>query len=469
MARAKKIPLIGDFEHIPAEALVPEEEQPYPLPAHWKWVRLKWLCAINPPKPKVIAYPVTTEVNFIPMASVSEAYGAVVNLELRPLEQVAKGYTSFRDNDVILAKITPCFENGKSAVIPRVKYGFGYGSTEFYVLRCGKLLDPMFLHLLVRQQKFIIQGKAVMTGAVGQQRVPKAFLENYPFPLPPIEEQKQIVAYLDEKLGKIDSVRGKLQDFLDHAAQRKDNLIQAGVTGHLTEKWREEHLSEASQDTELPEGSLISEEEQPYLIPETWKWVRLKYVGNFVSGSGFPKHLQGQTNKTYPFYKVGNLVNTDKCGYIADAPNSIDEQTRETIKAKVIPAESIIFAKVGEAIRLNRRAITVQPSCIDNNMMSFIPLHTCLRYSFAWFKNFDLYPLSLATSTPSVRKSALEQIPFPLPPMGEQEEIARILDEQLERAERTDRLVAEVLERLDTMKQQIVSAALAGRLSLQVS
>lgn len=455
MARAKNNPLITDFNHIPAEALVPKEEQPYPLPEHWKWVRLgttvknitvktEWFDAAD---------------KYLGLEDLNTGGGI---LRISDTHDLKSAKTVFQYGDVLYGKLRPYLNKHAVASFS------GVCSTDILALRPEKIIDAAYLDFWL-STPFFLNAAITNSKGVNLPRVSFNSIAQYPFPLPPLEEQKQIVAYLDEKLGKIDSVHDKLQDFLDHAAQRKDNLIQAGVTGHLTEKWREEHLSEASQDTELPEGSLISEEEQPYLIPETWKWVRLKYVGNFVSGSGFPKHLQGQTNKTYPFYKVGNLVNTDKCGYIADAPNSIDEQTRETIKAKVIPAESIIFAKVGEAIRLNRRAITVQPSCIDNNMMSFIPLHTCLRYSFAWFKNFDLYPLSLATSTPSVRKSALEQIPFPLPPMGEQEEIARILDEQLERAERTDRLVAEVLERLDTMKQQIVSAALAGRLSLQVS
>ena len=464
MARAKKIPLITDFNHIPAEALVPKEEQPYPLPEHWKWVRLKWLCAINPPKPKVIAYPVTTEVNFIPMASVSEAYGAVVNLELRPLEQVAKGYTSFRDNDVILAKITPCFENGKSAVIPRVKYGFGYGSTEFYVLRCGKLLDPMFLHLLVRQQKFIIQGKAVMTGAVGQQRVPKAFLENYPFPLPPIEEQKQIVAYLDEKLGKIDSVHDKLQDFLDHAAQRKDNLIQAGVTGHLTEKWREEHLSEASQDTELPEGSLISEEEQPYPLPEHWKWVWLGSVAKFQGGGTPDKTKSTFWNGDIPWASVKDLSTP----VIVETQDHISKQGLSNSSANLCSPGDLLLAT---RIDPGRVSISQATIAINQDLKIVKSEVASVPYLYFWFKGAKnwFHTNSSGTTVKGVTITKLNAMPFPLPPLEEQEEIARILDEQLERIERTDKLVAEVLKRLDAMKQQIVSAALAGRLSLQIS
>lgn len=454
MARAKKIPLITDFNHIPAEALVPEEEQPYPLPEHWKWVRLGAVIDLLSGRDAKLADCNDSGLGIPYVMGASNIRDSRLEIE----RWIEKPEVVSHAGDLLL---TVKGTVGKLYIQTEPELNL---SRQLMGLHPSTLISVSYL-----ERFFATHVEQLSAQAVGLiPGISRAHILDLAIPLPPIEEQKQIVAYLDEKLGKINSVREKLQDFLDHADKRKDNLIEAGVTGHLTSLWREEHLSEASQDTELPEGSLVPEEEQPYPIPETWKWVRLKYVGNFVSGSGFPKHLQGQTNKTYPFYKVGNLVNTDKCGYIADAPNSIDEQTRETIKAKVIPAESIIFAKVGEAIRLNRRAITVQPSCIDNNMMSFIPLHTCLRYSFAWFKNFDLYPLSLATSTPSVRKSALEQIPFPLPPMGEQEEIARILDEQLERIERTDKLVAEVLERLDTMKQQIVSAALAGRLSLQV-
>ena len=114
--------------------------------------------------------------------------------------------------------------------------------------------------------------------------------------------------------------------------------------------------------------ALVPVDEQPYTIPSNWVWTRLGEISKLSGGSGFPEKYQGFLDKNIPFYKVGSLKNIDDNFYIENSENYIDDDILTEIKAKLFPANTIIFAKIGEAIRLNRRAILKENSCIDNNL-----------------------------------------------------------------------------------------------------
>lgn len=116
--------------------------------------------------------------------------------EARPLASVYGSYTYFRENDVLLAKITPCFENGKLGIARNLKNGIGFGSSEFFVIRPGAALLPEYIYYFLDRQDFRDAAQRRMSGAVGHKRVPKELIENLTVPLPPLEEQRRIVALL---------------------------------------------------------------------------------------------------------------------------------------------------------------------------------------------------------------------------------------------------------------------------------
>lgn len=149
-------------------------------------------------------------VDFLPMSAVEEGNTVVLAKEYRPLAEVQKGYTNFNDGDVLLAKITPCFENGKITQV-RVKHCAGFGSTEFHVLRPNpEKLDGRYLVHFLRRQEVRIDGERKMTGSAGQRRVPKHFLEALQIPLLPLPEQRRIAAILDQA----DTLRAKRREAL---------------------------------------------------------------------------------------------------------------------------------------------------------------------------------------------------------------------------------------------------------------
>jgi type I restriction enzyme S subunit len=179
-----------------------------------QFARLENVCEINPRIPKTLADDDLAA--FLPMAAVSET-GQVDFEEQRRVREVKTGYTYFARGDILLAKITPCFENGKAARTSAIAHPIGFGSTEFHVLRAGSEIDPSYLFHLAWNSKFRAIGAKNMTGSAGQKRLPAEFLKRLEIPLPPLDEQRRIAAILD----KADALRRKrkLTDELLHSAR----------------------------------------------------------------------------------------------------------------------------------------------------------------------------------------------------------------------------------------------------------
>jgi type I restriction enzyme S subunit len=141
------------------------------------------------------------------MAAVSES-GIITVQDERPFTEVSKGYTYFAEGDVLMAKITPCMENGKATFVHKLKHPAGFGSTEFHVLRPGSDIDGKYLFYMIWNPLFRKVAERNMTGTAGQKRVPSSFIKDFKLPLPPLPEQKRIAAILD----KADSIRRKRQE-----------------------------------------------------------------------------------------------------------------------------------------------------------------------------------------------------------------------------------------------------------------
>lgn len=206
-------------------------------------------------------------------------------------------------------------------------------------------------------------------------------------------------------------------------------------------------------------------EEQPYSIPENWCWTYWGNIGEFTAGNGFKNEYQGFTKYPIPFYKVGSLKYSDENGILYDISNTINEDIRNKLKATLIPAQSIIFAKIGEAIRLNRRSINTVPCCIDNNLMAFRARGCFWRYAFYWSLGLDLYIYTNATTVPAIRKSDLEAIPFPLPPLSEQHRIVARIESLFAKLDEAKEKAQAVVDGFELRKSAILHKAFTGELT----
>jgi type I restriction enzyme S subunit len=167
----------------------------FPIPRSWCWSRLGEIGFINPRN----SAEDNSKASFVPMNLISAEYGVPIAHEVRPWGEIRNGFTHFAEGDVALAKITPCFENGKSAVFRGLTGGIGAGTTELHVVRPVVVLAEYVL-IFLKSSHFIDSGIPRMTGTAGQKRVPTGYFADTPFPLPPLSEQHRIVARVTESM-----------------------------------------------------------------------------------------------------------------------------------------------------------------------------------------------------------------------------------------------------------------------------
>ena len=202
------------------------------IPEHWEVKRLRHVSAVNPVKSEVAGWSSDTEVSFVPMEAVCE-FGGLILDETRLLGDVYQGYTFFRDGDVVIAKITPCFENGKGSIAQGLINGVGFGTTELHVVRPSLELDVKFFFFVSISIPFRQPGEAEMYGAGGQKRVPDSFVRNYQVPMPPLKEQRAIAAFLDHQTARLDGLAAKIRDSITMLREYRTALISAAVTGKI--------------------------------------------------------------------------------------------------------------------------------------------------------------------------------------------------------------------------------------------
>ena len=174
-----------------------------------------------------------------------------LNSLLRPMREVRKGYTAFSEGDVLFAKITPCMENGKGAIVPKLPHIHAFGSTEFHVLRPGGAIADKWLAYYISQPDFRRVARQNMTGTAGQLRVPATWLSSAGLPLPPRAEQTRIVEKLEELLSGLDAGVAELKAAQRKLAQYRQSLLKAAMEGALTVDWRATHGKPQETGAEL--------------------------------------------------------------------------------------------------------------------------------------------------------------------------------------------------------------------------
>lgn len=196
--------------------------------SEWETIRLGEVCELNPKKTEVREF--DGEISFVPMADLSESEMYFEPRQRRFAREVYGGYTYFRDGDVLLAKVTPCFENGKSGLARGLVNGIGFGSSELFVLRADtRRVLPEYVYYVVSSYAFREQGATQMTGTGGLQRLTKDFVLDYPISLPPLDVQRRVVARLETETALVQQNKRlvsifekKIRDKVAHVWGRKD-------------------------------------------------------------------------------------------------------------------------------------------------------------------------------------------------------------------------------------------------------
>ncbi|GAA0109283.1 restriction endonuclease subunit S [Clostridium tertium] len=372
-------------------------------------------------------------VTFIPMEYVSED-GRLLEQCVTRQSKVKKGLTYFEKNDVIVAKITPCFENGKGACLDELATNVGYGSTEFHVLRARKDVVPRYIYYHTHANNFRRKLEREMVGSAGQKRVPLNLILKYPLQVThSTKEQYKIATALSD----IDNLIISVEKLINKKQKIKQGVMQELLTG-------KKRLTG---------------------FKDEWINIKLKELGQFISGSGFPLIYQSEEKNQYPFYKVSDFNNLGNSIYMVNANNYISEEVRQILNAKIIPRNSIVFAKIGAAILLERKRIISTECCIDNNMMCFIPKNTLFNEKLAYyiFHSIKLSTLISATALPSLSAKSIGEIEVCIPSdIIEQKVIAGVLtdiDLEIEG-------LKQKLNKYKDIKQGMMQELLTGRIRL---
>lgn len=262
------------------------------IPEHWEIKKLKHLAHINPTKSSCDYSQNSDElVTFLPMEKVSEE--GEVNSELKkPINELWNGFTYFRENDIIVAKITPCFENGKGAILRNIGSKIGFGSTEFHVIhpRVNKI-NSMFIYYNTRAHTFRKLGEAAMTGAAGQKRVPSSFIESYFLAVPTeLDEQQSITNFLENKTSQIDTVIEKKQKQIELLKEERTAIINQAVTKGL------------NPDAPMKDSGI----EWLGEVPEHWIIKKLKFLSSIDTGE--KDTVDREEDGIYPFFVRSQTV-----------------------------------------------------------------------------------------------------------------------------------------------------------------
>ena len=203
------------------------------VPEGWAVKRLRFVANLNPSKSEISDLHRGTAVSFLPMESVGDD-GVLALDKTKSIAELETGYTYFREGDVTIAKITPCYENGKGALMLGLTNGIGFGTTELIVARpIPSQITGTYLHYLFISPDFRGIGESHMYGAGGQKRVPDAFVRNFATAIPPLAEQTAIAAFLDHETAKIDALVAEQERLIELLKEKRQAVISHAVTKGL--------------------------------------------------------------------------------------------------------------------------------------------------------------------------------------------------------------------------------------------
>ncbi|WP_274023224.1 restriction endonuclease subunit S [Vibrio parahaemolyticus] len=485
-------------------------------PDSWEVVELNEIGLINPKIEKSL-YEDNKVCSFVPMSAVEAESGRIDVSETRLFSQVKKGFTPFFERDVLFAKITPCMENGKVAVVPKLIGDLGFGSTEFHVVRPYSYINESYIFYYLVSQVFRYEAERNMTGAVGQRRVPAPWLSSVKIPLPPQKEQQRIVEKVEELFSELDKGIESLKKAKQQLVVYRQALLKQAFEGKLTEQWREEnvdklqspedmlsmikHEREARYQKQLEEwelnvanwesegkkgkkpskprkGKAFSDVLPNNLsnLPKSWKWERL---GNLIDGTpqnGIYKPASDYGKGTYivridDFYD-GQLIKKSDFKRL-----NLDD---EELKKYQVEPNDVLVNRVNSIEYLGKCCSMpndINESIVfESNIMKFKVLSGYLNEDYLtkfissqMGKGLICSNAKHAVNQASINQTDVGMTPIPLCSIAEQRKINEKLDEKFSLMDTCLQEINMNLNKADLLRQSILKKAFSGQLISQDS
>ncbi|WML85750.1 restriction endonuclease subunit S [Thiothrix subterranea] len=444
------------------------------IPNSWVWTRLLDIGEVSP-KNKLDDENGSLA-DFIPMHSISESHQVALVSEVRRWDEIKKGYTHFANNDVVVAKITPCFENGKAAVIRGLKseLGIGAGTTELHVVRLiHKGVLPNYVYIFLRSPYFKVEGEKNMTGTAGQKRLPTEFFATYPIPLPPTEEQSRIVAKVDELMALCDKLETQQQKKRKLQNKLRQSVLQAVANAEspkeLQNSWERlagnfSYLFAEAEDVAelrilisdmaikgllLDENSpdsvknfveevktikkskrfaKLKEAEASFDLPENWSWVLLEDL-LLGSDSGWSPQCDSEPrqNDQWGVLKVSAVTwGVFNSGENKKLPLSLEPKAEYEAKpndflmsrantADLVAKSVIVPAGCPERLMMSDKIVRLY--FIDHRVKKWVNLVNNSSYARAYYR---VRATGTSDSMRNVSRQVIHELSIPLPPIDVQ-------------------------------------------------
>ncbi len=377
---------------------------------------------------------VETEYPLIKMGNIGRGL-----IDINKIEYISEGYTPLEKDklqygDVLFNTRNTLELVGKVAIwrneLSCAYYNSNLLKLEFKSCYVG---SNFFMNYIFNTKYSLSKLKRFATGTTSVAAIYTRDLYEINIPLPPLQEQKAIAKVLSD----VDELITSIEKLIDKKQKIKQGTMQLLLTG---------------------------KKRLPGFTGE-WEKVKLSNLGKFASGSGFPNKYQNKNEGDYPFFKVSDMNNLGNEKYMKKANNYIDEDVRRQINASLFPKDTIIFAKIGAAIFLERKRLLIQSSCIDNNMMGFIPdkLLCDVGFIYMMILNIELGKLSNTSALPSLSSIDIGQQEILIPKsIEEQKAIAQILSDMDLEIEALE----EKLNKYKLIKEGMMEQLLTGKVRL---
>lgn len=423
------------------------------VPEHWEVKRTRFMLSLNPSKQEINHLDTDTELSFLPMEAVGE--DGSLNLETtRPISEVSSGYTYFAERDVTFAKITPCFENGKGAIMSGLINSFGFGTTELTVLRPGLQLNDEFLYYITISRDFRKNGEAWMYGAGGQKRVPDEFVKEFRIAFPPLSEQQAIATFLDRETGRVDALVAKKERLIELLREKRSTLISHAVTKGLDPSVK---LKPSGVDW-------LGE------VPENWDVKRLVFMLERLQDG---THFSPENDITGDFLYI-TAKNIKEWGLDLSEITYVSADDHRSIYSRCpVKQGDVLYIKDGATAGIATVNRMEQPFSMLSSVAMLRPKSGNCSSSFLAYhlnaREFKSYVLNNLVGGAMTRFTLEIISKFWLisPPFPDQQAIATFLDRE---TGKIDALIAKVetaITKLKEYRTALISAAVTGKIDVR--
>ena len=403
------------------------------IPEEWKPIRFKYFT-------DQITMPSDSSIK-IALENIESKTGRYIPTD----SQFESNGIQFRKDDILYGKLRPYLQKVWLAEFD------GNAVGDIFVYRPKSNCNSSYLKYVLLSDNFTSAANGATYGAK-MPRVSSEFIGDAFWFLPTLKEQKYIASYLDYNLGQIDASVSAINAQIDDLKAFRQSIISEVVTKGL------------NPDVKMKDSGI----EWIGNIPEHWEVARIKNYFKIISGNGFKIDLQGLIEGDYPFCKVSDLNSEDI--YVNTAKNYVSKEIAVKERYNIIPQNSLLFGKIGEALKKNHRKLNSVDCVIDNNcealslkiensinMIFFFYVSKCI--DMAWFDN--------GGTIPSMNNGELISSKFPLPPLGEQKFIAKYIDGKVTNIDASIQSLELQRDDLNALKQSIISEAVTGKIDVR--